>query len=76
MPRRFVWHPGTRARNRRPKAPRTEGKVEIRQVRSGIGQSCAHAATLEALGLRHHQEVTHPGLRRRWPARSSECVTW
>lgn len=66
MPRTFVWH-----RTRGPKTtpslrlPET-GKVRIKQVRSGIGHSWRMRATLEAIGLRHHQhEVVkdiHPGL--------------
>ena len=66
MPRTFVWH-----RTRGPKltAPNTltEGKVRITQVRSGIGHNKVMNATLEALGLRHHQDsVVHqdsPSLR-------------
>ena len=66
MPRTFVWH-----RTRGPKKTEpntlTSGKVLIRQVKSGIGQTARMNANLEALGLRHHQsEVTHqdsPALR-------------
>ena len=66
MPRTFVWH-----RTRGPKTTEpntlTSGKVLIRQVKSGIGQTARMNANLEALGLRHHQsEVTHqdsPALR-------------
>jgi large subunit ribosomal protein L30 len=56
MPRRFVWHPG-RGPKRTEKLPVTDGKVEIRQVRSGIGHSWRMRLTLEAIGLRHHQAV-------------------
>jgi large subunit ribosomal protein L30 len=55
MPRTFVWH-----RTRGPKvtpqdeAP-TDGKVRIRQIRSGIGHAQTYRLTLKALGLRHHQ---------------------
>jgi large subunit ribosomal protein L30 len=56
MPRRFVWHPG-RGPDYTPKATTTTGKVEIRQVRSGIGHSSRMRETLRALGLRHHQAV-------------------
>lgn len=57
MPRTFVWH-----RTRGPKVtqkelPLTEGKLRIQQVRSGIGHSWRMRQTLEALGLRHHQDV-------------------
>ena len=32
-------------------------KLRIRQVRSGIGRPGVQRRTLEALGLRHHQDV-------------------
>jgi large subunit ribosomal protein L30 len=32
-------------------------RVEIRQVRSGIGHSARMRRTLQALGLRHHQDA-------------------
>jgi large subunit ribosomal protein L30 len=55
MPRTFVWH-----RSRGPQHTEantlTKGKVRITQVRSGIGQTARMRATLEALGLRHHQD--------------------
>ena len=66
MPRTFVWH---RTRGPKVTAPNTltEGKVRITQVRSGIGHDKRMNATLEALGLRHHQDsVVHqdsPSLR-------------
>jgi large subunit ribosomal protein L30 len=54
MPRTFVWH-----RSRGPKTTEpntlTTGKVRITQVKSGIGQTARMRATLEAIGLRHHQ---------------------
>ncbi|MBA2688626.1 MAG: 50S ribosomal protein L30 [Gemmatimonadaceae bacterium] len=34
----------------------TTGKVRIKQVRSGIGHSWRMRRTLEALGLKHHQD--------------------
>ena len=56
MARTFVWHPG--------KGPKvtlsnkvTKGKVRIEQVRSGIGHSWVMKQTLEAIGLKHHQDV-------------------
>ncbi len=66
MPRTFVWH-----RTRGPKHTEpntlTTGKVRITQVRSGIGHNKVMNATLEALGLKHHQaSVVHqdsPALR-------------
>jgi large subunit ribosomal protein L30 len=67
MARTFVWHP-SRGPKKAPtfKLPKS-GKVQIKQVRSGIGHPERHRATLRAMGLRHHQatvvqEVT-PGLR-------------
>jgi large subunit ribosomal protein L30 len=66
MPRTFVWH---RSRGPRKTEPNTltKGKVRITQVKSGIGQTARMRATLEALGLRHHQSsVVHqdsPALR-------------
>jgi large subunit ribosomal protein L30 len=59
MPRTFVWH---RSRGPKTTAPNTltKGKVRIKQVKSGIGQTARMRATLVALGLRHHQaEVVH-----------------
>ena len=54
MPRTFVWH-----RTRGPKKTEpntlTQGTVRITQVRSGIGNTARMRATLQALGLRHHQ---------------------
>ncbi len=41
--------------------------LRIRQVRSGIGRPAAERRTLEALGLKHHQDAVvrqdHPALR-------------
>ena len=66
MPRTFVWHPGRGPKHTLPNTL-TEGKVRITQVRSGIGHNKRMNATLEALGLRHHQDsVEHqdsPALR-------------
>ena len=57
MPRTFVWHPGKGPeQDGQARAHRT-GKVRIKQVRSGIGHSWRMRATLEAIGLRHHQDV-------------------
>ena len=57
MPRTFVWH-RTRGPHHTPKeeAP-TSGKLRIEQVRSGIGHSWRMKQTLEAIGLKHHQDV-------------------
>ena len=56
MPRTFVWHPGKGPKKTAPNTL-TEGKVQIKQVRSGIGHSWRMRQTLEAMGLRHHQDV-------------------
>jgi large subunit ribosomal protein L30 len=37
--------------------PLGKGELQIRQVRSGIGRPAAERRTLEALGLKHHQDV-------------------
>jgi len=66
MPRTFVWHPGKGPRKTAANTL-TTGKVRIKQVRSEIGHSWRMRLTLEALGLKHHQdEVVHtdsPSLR-------------
>jgi len=66
MARTFVWHPG-KGPKQTPKAALTDGKVQIRQVRSKIGHSWRMRRTLESLGLKHHQDaVVHqdsPSLR-------------
>ena len=60
MPRTFVWHPGKGPKVTAPNTL-TKGKVRITQVRSGIGHNKVMNATLEALGLHHHQDsVVHP----------------
>jgi large subunit ribosomal protein L30 len=57
MARTFVWHPG-RGPKTTPKQELPEsGSVRIKQVRSGIGHSWRMRATLEAIGLKHHQDV-------------------
>jgi large subunit ribosomal protein L30 len=57
MPRTFVWHP-TRGPKTTPKdEPAGKGKVQIKQVRSGIGHPARLRRTLEAIGLHHHQDV-------------------
>lgn len=56
MPRTFVWHPGKGPKKTAPNTL-TEGKVQIKQVRSGINKPEVMRLTLEALGLRHHQDV-------------------
>ncbi|HLV26088.1 MAG TPA: 50S ribosomal protein L30 [Gemmatimonadales bacterium] len=60
MPRTFVWHPRRGPARTEPNTL-TDGRVRIRQVRSGIGHTERVRATLRSLGLRHHQsEVIHP----------------
>jgi large subunit ribosomal protein L30 len=56
MPRRFVWHPG-RGPKQTERSELTQGKVRIEQVRSEIGHSWRMRRTLEAIGLKHHQDV-------------------
>ena len=56
MARTHVWHP-TRGPKRTEPNTLTEGMVRIEQVRSGIGHSWRMRRTLEALGLKHHQDV-------------------
>jgi large subunit ribosomal protein L30 len=67
MPRTFVWHP-TRGPAQTPAQNLPEsGTVRIKLVRSCIGHSWRLRATLEAIGLHHHQDVVvkqiTPGLR-------------
>jgi len=67
MPRTFVWHPG-KGPAQTPKQNLPEsGSVQIKQVRSEIGHSWRMRRTLEAIGLKHHQDVVvkeiTPGLK-------------
>ena len=55
MPRTFVWHPSRGPKHTPKEQPAGDGKLRIKQVRSGIGHSWRMNRTLEALGLRHHQ---------------------
>jgi len=55
MPRTHVWW-NTRGPKTTPKETITKGKVRIKQVRSGIGHSWRMRQTLEAIGLKHHQD--------------------
>ena len=32
-------------------------RLRVKQVRSGIGRPAVHRRTLQALGLRHHQDI-------------------
>jgi large subunit ribosomal protein L30 len=57
MPRTHVFW-GTKGPTHTPKElPVGTGKLRIEQVRSGIGHSWRMKQTLEALGLKHHQDV-------------------
>lgn len=57
MPRTFVWHPSKGpAKTEKQNLPET-GNVRIKQVRSEIGHSWRMRRTLEAIGLKHHQDV-------------------
>lgn len=57
MARTFVWHPRRGpAKTEKQNLPES-GSVRIKQVRSGIGHSWRMRATLEAIGLKHHQAV-------------------
>ena len=57
MPRTFVWHPSKGPKTTKKNILPESGKVSIKQVRSGIGHSWRMKATLEALGLKHHQDT-------------------
>ena len=54
MARTHVWW-NTKGPRKTEKSELTEGRVRIKQVRSGIGHSWRMRQTLEALGLRKHQ---------------------
>ncbi len=61
MPRTFVWHPGKGPKETAKLPPASLGQLRITQVRSSIGHSWRMRRTLEALGLRHHQQtITKP----------------
>jgi len=57
MARTFVWHPGRGPKQTAKQNLPQSGSVRIKQVRSGIGHSWRMRATLEAIGLKHHQDV-------------------
>jgi large subunit ribosomal protein L30 len=67
MPRTFVWHPKRGPKKAPQFALPEKGKVRIKQIRSGIGNTWRMRATLRAIGLKHHQDVVvqevTPGLR-------------
>ncbi|HWO87952.1 MAG TPA: 50S ribosomal protein L30 [Gemmatimonadales bacterium] len=39
------------------KKKQATGRLRVKQVRSGSGRPAVHRRTLQALGLRHHQDV-------------------
>ena len=57
MPRTFVWHPGMGPKTTPKPLPPTLGQLRITQVRSAIGHPHPVRRTLEAIGLRHHQQT-------------------
>ena len=57
MPRTFVWHPGKGPKQTPKLPPASLGQLQITQVRSAIGHSWRMRLTLEAIGLRHHQQT-------------------
>ena len=57
MPRTFVWHPGKGPKTTPKPLPPTLGQLRITQVRSAIGHPHTIRRTLEAIGLRHHQQT-------------------
>ena len=48
---------GAAGQRGKKKAASAAGKISVKQVRSGIGHADTYRRTLEALGLRHHQQV-------------------
>jgi len=50
-----------------PRQPAGKGKLRVEQIRSGSGKPQRVKRTLEALGLKHHQDVVvhkdHPAIR-------------
>ena len=67
MPRTFVWHPSKGPATTAPSKFKDGDKVRIKQIRSGIGHEARMLRTLEAMGLKHHQDVVvkeiTPGLK-------------
>lgn len=57
MPRTFVWHPSKGPKQTPKPLPPTLGQLRITQVRSAIGHPHPVRRTLEAIGLRHHQQT-------------------
>jgi large subunit ribosomal protein L30 len=67
MPRTFVWHPGKGPKQTKALTLADGTMVRVKQVRSEIGHSARMRATLDAIGIRHHQasveKVLTPSLR-------------
>ena len=57
MPRTFVWHPSKGPKQTPKPLPPSLGQLRITQVRSAIGHPYPVRRTLEAIGLRHHQQT-------------------
>ena len=57
MPRTFVWHRTRGPKTTAKEVPAGTGELRIKQVRSDIGHSLTMRRTLEAIGLKHHQDV-------------------
>jgi large subunit ribosomal protein L30 len=57
MPRTFVWHPSKGPKHTPKEEAAGSGRLRIEQVRSGIGHAEVMKRTLEAIGLKHHQDV-------------------
>jgi large subunit ribosomal protein L30 len=57
MPRTFVWHPSKGPKTTPKPLPPTLGQLRITQVRSAIGHPHPVRRTLEAIGLKHHQQT-------------------
>jgi large subunit ribosomal protein L30 len=57
MPRTFVWHPTRGPKQTAKDEPAGSGQLQIKQVRSEIGHSWRIRRTLEAIGLKHHQQT-------------------
>ena len=65
MPERAEGRKGGRAEGKtatkakravKPKAAAAGAQLRVKQVRSGIGHAATYRRTLEALGLKHHQD--------------------
>ncbi len=57
MPRTFVWHPSKGPKQTPKPLPPTLGQLRITQVRSAIGHPHPVRRTLEAIGLKRHQQT-------------------